>query len=100
MGLPKGRTNNPHGRNPGSLNKIGKDLRTNISDFLNARFDEFVIIYDSMDDKDKANIYIELIPFVVPKMQASALTVDIENSCKSISELFPSEDELGNVTST
>lgn len=91
MGLKKGMTNNPAGRTPGALNKISKDLRTNISDFLNDNFDDFVAAYNKLEGKDKVSVYIDLIPFVVARMQASSVTIDIEAEKKRISDLFPDE---------
>lgn len=92
MGLPQGRTNNPAGRRPGALNKIHKDLKLNLSEFLNTRFSEFEAGFDALDPKDKVNAYISLIPFVVPKMVASStVEVDIEAQKKTVHDLFPEE---------
>lgn len=91
MGLKKGMTNNLAGRTPGALNKIGKDLRMNISDFLNDNFDDFVKAYNKLEGKDKVSAYIDLIPFVVARMQASSVTIDIEAQKKTVHDLFPDE---------
>ena len=42
MGLRKGQTNNPNGRPAGALNKVTKDLRINITEFLENHFDEVI----------------------------------------------------------
>jgi hypothetical protein len=92
MGLKKGMTNNPAGRTPGALNKISKDLRTNISDFLNENFEGFVNAYNRLEEKDQVKAFIDLMPFVVARMQASSVTFEsIEEQKKTVRDLFPDE---------
>lgn len=89
QGPGKGRTNNPHGRPLGSKNVAGAELKERISKFLNDKFDDFSSLWDGLDDKDKARIYVDVIPYVVPKMAAASVTIDAEATKKTIADLFP-----------
>jgi hypothetical protein len=70
MGLPKGKTNNPAGRPIGALNKITKDLRKNITEFLENNFDEVINEWHSLEGKEKLQFYRDLIQYAIPKMQS------------------------------
>lgn len=78
MGLKKGQTNNRKGRTPGSLNKITKELRQSITEFLENNFDEVVSVWVKLEGKDKLNFYRDLLKFAVPTLQATELTTDFD----------------------
>jgi hypothetical protein len=78
MGLHKGRTNNPEGKPPGALNKLSKDLRVSITDFLQDHFNEVITEWGKLKGKDKLQFYRELIQYSVPKMQAVAIESEFD----------------------
>lgn len=78
MGLQKGKTNNPNGRPPGALNKITKDLRKNITEFLETNFDEVVNEWRNLEGKDKLQFYKDLIQYAIPKMQTMEFQSEFE----------------------
>lgn len=78
MGLQKGKTNNPNGRPPGALNKITKDLRKNITEFLETNFDDVVNEWRNLEGKDKLQFYKDLIQYAIPKMQTMEFQSEFE----------------------
>lgn len=78
MGLKKGQTNNPGGRPTGSTNKISKDLRQSITDFLNENFDKIKADMIKLEPKDRCKFYIDLLKYAVPTLQSTQLTTDFE----------------------
>ena len=77
------------GRKPKSLNKIPRDLRLSITDFLNEKFEEVVNEFDKLEGKDKLNFYKDLLGYAVPKLNSTVLKPDIEEQKKSTFDLFP-----------
>jgi len=73
MGLPKGRTNNKEGRPPGAVNKLSKEMRENITDFLQDNWVDVVKEFKKLKGKDKLLFYRDLLPYVIPKLQAQAI---------------------------
>jgi hypothetical protein len=56
-----------NGKPKGAVNKNTKDLKEFIINFLNDKAFEIPIIWDSLDDKDKATLYLHLLKTVMPK---------------------------------
>lgn len=83
MGLPKGRTNNPAGKPPGALNRITKDLRESITEFLENNFDEVIQDWHNLKDKrDKIQLYRDLLQYAVPRMR----TVEMKSEFEKLSD--------------
>jgi len=67
-GLPKGKTNNPHGKPKGTKNKLTSDLKDRMTTFLEGNFDKFTQDMNSIEDKGlRSKLYIEAYKMVVPK---------------------------------
>ena len=80
MGLKPGQTNNPDGRPPGSINKLAKDLRLEITMFLETSWPEVVKAWEGLKDpKDKLNFYRDLLQYSIPKKQNIAMDIDLSN---------------------
>lgn len=73
MGLRKGQTNNPAGKPAGRLNKMSKDLRLQVNDFLKEKFPEVIAEFDKLEGKDKARLYVDLLPYGLPRLQTTEL---------------------------
>ncbi len=58
-----GNTGKPKGAN----NKTTKDLQQFITNFLNEKAFEIPLIWDTLDDKDKATLFLHLSKLVMPK---------------------------------
>ncbi|HUS87368.1 MAG TPA: hypothetical protein VMW76_09015 [Bacteroidales bacterium] len=77
MGLPKGRTNNAKGKPKGALNKLPKDLKQTINDFLISQWPEVVKEFTVLKGRDKVNFYRDLLQFVIPKMKDVSMDIDV-----------------------
>ena len=79
MGLPKGRTNNSKGRKKGSENKVTKELRPLIQQFLEEKFLEVKREWSKLDSKDKLQFYKDLLKYAIPTLQATQIDLEVEN---------------------
>ena len=77
MGLKKGMTNNPKGKPPGTLNKLSRDMKQTIHEFLTENWDEVVIEFHKLKGKDKLNFYKDMMQYALPKMQAMAVSGEL-----------------------
>lgn len=66
------------GRKSETPNKVKKDLRTRISMFIEGNFDEAMEAWkDIPDSKDKIKLFIDLMKFSLPTLQAVSLDATI-----------------------
>lgn len=56
------------GRAKGTPNKVSKERRELISEFLDKEWDNFLNMYRESDRETKMKIYMEMIPYTTPKM--------------------------------
>ena len=77
MGLKRGMTNNPRGKPPGNLNKLSRDMKQTIHEFLTENWDEVVIEFHKLKGKDKLNFYKDMMQYDLPKMQAMAVSGEL-----------------------
>ena len=68
MPQPKGSTGNPHGRPAGTPNKLTKELRTVLKNFIFQELEALPAKLDELDTKDRIEIIIKIMPYVVPKV--------------------------------
>ena len=78
MGLRKGMTNNKQGKPKGAVNKLSKDLRQTITDFLQDHWPEVEKEFSKLKGRDKVNFYRDLLQYSIPKMQAVAVALEFE----------------------
>lgn len=74
MGLPKGRTNNPSGRKKSVPNKIGRTVKEQIKSFVEAKLLELPMIWEKLTPKEKSQLLTNLIPYLEAKLQAVAVS--------------------------
>ena len=70
-------TNNPRGKPPGTLNKLSRDMKQTIHEFLTENWDEVVIEFHKLKGKDKLNFYKDMMQYGLPKMQAMAVSGEL-----------------------
>lgn len=56
------------GRQKGTPNKVSRERRELIAEFLDKEWDNFQKMYQEADDETKMKIYMEMIPYTTPKM--------------------------------
>lgn len=78
MGLKPGMTNNPTGRPKGGANKVSKELRESITNFLELNFTTLKSDFKKLSPKERVKSYTDLLQFAVPKLQSTSLDIDFE----------------------
>lgn len=78
----KGMSGNPSGRPLRAINKISRPLKLSISEFLEQRFNELPGIWDALKAKERAQLFCDLLPFVLPKQN----NIDFDISLDKLSE--------------
>ena len=77
-----GQSGNPKGRPPKALNKVARPLKMRISEFLDQRFNELPGIWDQLKPKERAQLFIDLLPYIMPKMT----NIDLDMNFAQLSE--------------
>ena len=90
MAFKKGISGNPGGRPRGKGNKVTDKLRATITAFLTDNFRTISEEFEGMQPKDKANLYLGLLQYGLPKMQQMSMDLGFEKL---------SDDELGEIIS-
>jgi hypothetical protein len=89
MPFKPGKSPNPSGRPRGSKNKAGKELREKIGAFLDGRFQSLERDWRKMSPTDRRKLYVELLPYHLPKLSASDLNIQFESlSDKDLDNLY------------
>lgn len=70
-----------NGKPKGAINKTTKDLKDFIVQFLNDKSFEIPLIWNDLDNKDKATLYLHLLKQVMPKSN------EIEKNVESLSTI-------------
>ena len=81
-GFIKGKSGNPAGRPPKALNKISRPLKMRISDFLDLHFNDIELLWPKLPPKEKARLFTDLLPYVVPRMS----NIDLDMNFDKLSE--------------
>lgn len=66
MGLPKGRTNNPAGRKPGSQNKTTMEVKNLLLAFVSTNLDTLQADFNKLDSVQRLNFFEKVLKFVIP----------------------------------
>ena len=94
MGLPKNRTNNPNGRPKGSKNKSSEAIRKAVIDLLERNIEELQKDFKFLNHRDKLKVIIALLPYALPKLQATAYNIDSDSQeaiASAFERIFPEE---------
>jgi hypothetical protein len=62
-----------NGKPKGATNKTTKELQQFITNFLNEKSFEIPLIWDTLEDKDKATLFLHLSKLVMPKQMTDAV---------------------------
>jgi len=82
------------GRKSGTPNKITKDLRERVNDFLSDNWDNLQDDFEQLEPKERVNFYEKLLQYGLPKMQHTQLASDFQPTITGITfvdEIFPEE---------
>lgn len=76
----KGKSGNPTGRPPGTVNKVNQEIREKINDFLENNFSMIESDLMELEPKDRVKFYIELLQYSLPKLKATDLKTDLNDN--------------------
>lgn len=83
----KGHTNNPNGRPLGVQNKVTASLKDRVNLLIENNFDKLQADLDTVEPKDRLNIILKLMEYVLPKQKETK--IDFSNlSDAEIDELI------------
>ena len=68
------------GRKPGSLNKVNSVVKGMITDLIEGNFQEVANEFKNLPGRDKVRAWIDLLPYVAPKMSSVETVFDWENA--------------------
>ena len=80
MGLPKGRTNNKKGRPKGTPNRVTKEIRLKIDQFITDKIAEIDEIWKELEPKDKFTFLSKLLEYTLPKLRSQELNISEYNN--------------------
>ena len=78
MPFEKGNSGNPDGRPKGTNNKLTKQLRETINDFLETNFESVIQDFEKLTPKERLKFYCELLQYGLPKLQAVQMETEFE----------------------
>ncbi len=70
------------GKPKGAKNKVNQELRDKISEFLTGNFSKIVSDFNAMgknEKKDRTRLFIDLLQYGLPKLQATSLELNFED---------------------
>jgi hypothetical protein len=69
MGLPKGKTNNPHGRPLGALSSMAKEHKCTVDKLLRDNIEKVREEMDKLSGLQFVRLYIDLLKYMIPPAQ-------------------------------
>ena len=78
MKFKEGQSGNPEGRPKGSQNKLGKDLRERVVNFLSDEFTTVQNDFKTLKPRDRVRLYCDLLQYGLPKLQSVTLEAQLE----------------------
>lgn len=79
MGLPKNRTNNPHGRPKGSVNKVTKTTRDWVQGLIDGNRSKLEKDLKELEPKERWQVIERLMQYTLPKMASVEAKIDLNN---------------------
>jgi len=73
-------------RPKGAKNRIGLTLKTRLNLFLERNFDTIQDEYDRLEAKDKLAFFKDILPYIMPKMQAITNEIELKQKLHGLSE--------------
>ena len=68
------------GRKPGTPNKVTKDIRSRLAEFIEGNFDTYCEKMNELDGRDYVRAYNDMCQYVLPKLQSVAVDAVVEHA--------------------
>ena len=92
----KGQSGNPSGRKPGVSNKITKELRDRIKDFLEGKWSQIEDDFENLEPEKRVALFEKLLQYVLPRMASMDLEGELDFKVLSEDTLDKIADRLIN----
>ena len=92
----KGQSGNPSGRKPGVSNKITKELRDRIKDFLEGKWSQIEDDFENLEPEKRVALFEKLLQYVLPRMASMDLEGELDFKVLSEETLDKIADRLIN----
>jgi len=66
----------PAGRPKGTRNKVSAPIKELLANFTSDNFTQFKEDFATLKARDRCKLYLEILPYIVPRMKDVALTID------------------------
>lgn len=94
MPFKKGKSGNVKGRPVGIKNKQPEELRTRIQMFVENKMNEFDELWKELKPKEKADLLMEMMKYMIPRLNAISTDINVISSQEKIIQLFPTDAEI------
>jgi hypothetical protein len=89
------------GRQKGTTNKITKELRERIKDFLENNFEKIELDFSKLEPIQKVTVFSSYLKFVLPALQASSVDLNISKlSDEELNQLLQTLTQKNDDTQT
>ncbi len=89
MPFVKGQSGNPKGRRKGSTNKANRVVKRLLENMVSDNAKDIRREFAGLSGKAKIDAFIALMPYIIPKLQATSLDLDLNKlSDEQLDELY------------
>lgn len=88
------------GRQKGTTNKITKDLRQLLKDFVSGELNNIDNLLTQVEPKDRLELLVKLLPYTLPRYEQVAVADEQKSSATNIFQKINSQDLLNKLDGT
>ncbi len=91
MRFSKGESGNPDGRPKGATNKVTREMRERIALLISDNWKRLTEDVEKMPPKDRARVLLELLPYILPRLQVSDVNLTDNKPTIDMEKLTPEQ---------
>jgi hypothetical protein len=86
-----GESGNPDGRPKGAANKVTREMRERIALLISDNWKQLTEDVEKMLPKDRARVLLELLPYILPRLQVSDVNLNNNKPTIDMEKLTPEQ---------